>query len=528
MDNINGSNERLACDLRHIGQRFLVGFENTKVDEDIQKLIAHWKIGNIILYRRNMEDAMQTAKLIWRLQTIAYESGHEVPLAIGIDQEGGMFNNLTDTQNITRFPGAMALAATRNWHYAEQVALATGNELRSIGIWWNFAPILDVLSDPQSTQMGSRVTSDNPIEASKYAIATLKGNKASNVSCCGKHFPGYGAMHTDKKRLASAVLETSDELRQINFVPFRAAIKEGIDSILVGGCMVPKVLEDGQLAYLSKYMVTDLLRGELGFNGIVVSDCIGLVSPIDSFTLKQLVLLAMHAGCDIVMVCSILSEQVNAISGIQEAIMTQSISMDALLKSYDRILAWKRKYVNWNNVLTPPSSVLLQSYKASNALLAQTVSDSCITIVRDSQKLIPLSRHLSPSSIVLLLTPLAVFPTQPIDPVSRNIDLFEPELTFRSLGIAMAACHPAIEHASYSHHGLNEMHEALIEKADAVIIVTVNLSNNLYQRGITKHVQSLCSIQKLFVAVSVSSPYDLLNDFKSKKLPTIFLNCDTI
>ena len=247
------------------GQLFMMGFESTEVTPQIKELIEDYNVGTILLTAKNLRSAEQTTRLVLDLQKIAHKAGHPLPLAIALDRENGGVNSIFD-ECITQFPSAMGVAATRSTEMACDVAKATAEELCSVGINWTMGPCLDVLTNVKNQPLGVRSSGDNAEEVSKFGVASLKGFKDAGIASCGKHFPLYGNLEFLGSSLDVPVItESLEQLSLSALVPFRQAIKHGVDAMMVGGCAISSV--SAMHACLSEEVVEDLLRRKLGFHG---------------------------------------------------------------------------------------------------------------------------------------------------------------------------------------------------------------------------------------------------------------------
>jgi beta-N-acetylhexosaminidase len=181
--------------------------------------------------------AQETARLVQELQTIAHQAGHPVPLLIAVDQENGGVNSLFDEDYICQFPSAMGVAATGSLELAYEVANATAKEVSAVGVNMIMGPVLDVLTNARYQPLGVRATGDDPQEVSQYGIAAMNGYKDAGLVTCGKHFPSYGNLDFLGSSLDMPIItETIEQLSLSALVPFRNAIRDGLDAMMVGGC----------------------------------------------------------------------------------------------------------------------------------------------------------------------------------------------------------------------------------------------------------------------------------------------------
>lgn len=513
--------------IQYAGQMLMVGLTGDKATNEIKQLITKYRIGSVILSSRNMKgmlyyffffvvltlaDAESTRALILDLQRTAHEAGHEYPLMIAIDQENGMLNNLYDQKYLTQFPGNMAIVATQSTRIAKEVAEATGEELKALGVNWILGPVVDVLTNSANRLLGVRTMGDDPQQVSDYALAFLEGYRAAGMATCGKHFPGYGSATVDTTLGCPIVPESIEQLETASLIPFRKIIKAKIDSIMVGGCALPKVTMNDMHACLSEQVVQQMLRSSMGHDGVVVSECLEMKTLYENVGVRQGTVMAAMAGCDVIIVCSSFKLQLEAISGIFGAVRDEIINEKDIRKAAERVMNMKRRHLSWEKALNPPPLSDLLALKRRHAELANTAYQKSITVLRDHAKYLPLGESVEPDGDILLLTPLV----SPIVQKGRNGQSLSQgsEDVFKGFGRAMTKLHGGkIMHASYTANGFKPPHDMLLDQAKAVIVVTTDANRNLYQVRFTKYVGLLCSQQrKPMIAIAASSPYDLALD----------------
>lgn len=495
-------------------------------------------MGSLLLTVRFLA-AEQTTKLVLDLQTIAQNAGHPVPLAIGLDQENGGVNSLFDEEYIRQFPSAMGVAATGSTNMAYEIAKATGEELSSVGVNWIMGPVLDVLTNVKNQPLGVRSTGDDPEQVSKYGVAFMKGYKDAGVATCGKHFPSYGNLEFLGSSLDVPIITDSLEQLSLNaLVPFRDAISEGIDSMMVGGCAMSSAGVNVMHACLSEQVVNDLLRKDLGFDGVVVSECLEMEALSVNIGVGGGTVMAVNAGCDLVLVCRSFPVQEEAINGLKLGMENGMITAARIRQSLRRVLDMKAKCTTWEKALTPGGMTKLTSLQPSHTKLSTEAYNCSISVVRDRDRLLPISNLLDPDEELLLLSPLvkplpasaasrnfaSVSTANPQESVSwdKGTAVMGGETMFREFGRSLARQRSGrVLHTSYTANGVRPVHENLIGRASTVIVITADANRNLYQHGFTKHVAMICNSQPLhsgekgekpFVVISVSSPYDFAMD----------------
>jgi len=475
------------------------------------------------------------------LQKLAYDAGHQQPLLISLDQENGLVNSIFDADHITQFPSAMAIAASKSPHLAKTVATATAKELSCLGVNLILGPVLDVHARGRAQQMGVRSLGEDNHIVSDLGMEYVKGYYSGGLLSCGKHFPGYGnLMFPGNLSDIPSVPGTLDQLYYSSLAPFQAAVDNEVDSMLVGACAMPDVEYENVLhACLSRHVVTNLLRERIGFKGVVICECLEIESMYESFGVGQASVMAVDAGCDLLMVCNSYANQQESILAIQAAVASNVISIDRILESVSRVSDMKRKLLTWDRALNPMGVKGLGMLKREHEALSQEAYENSISLIRDRPKVIPLSTGADPNARLLLLTPLVETFHGAQSPMSMEDDSFLPlksshairsrpqtagnldgEAAFQSFGRLLAKKWPGkVIHTSYTASGVSPLHEKLVSEATAVVLLTADGFRNTYQYGFTKYVLTLCKSQstssnnqKPCVVVAVSSPYDFYND----------------
>ncbi|KAM7197404.1 glycoside hydrolase family 3 protein [Rhypophila sp. PSN 637] len=526
-----------------IGQMLIMGWDGTQVTPQIRHLIEDHHLGSILLTAKNLKSAHQTAKLVQELQTIAHQAGHPQPLLVALDQENGGVNSLFDEDYICQFPSSMGQAAGGSPDLAYNVAKATATEVSAVGVNLILGPVLDVLTNARYQPLGVRATGDDPQEVSQYGIAAMNGYKAAGVATCGKHFPSYGNLDFLGSNLDVPIItQTLEELSLSALVPYRNAIATGnLDAMFVGGCGITNPSMNVNHACLSDQVVDDLLRNELGFQGVAISECLEMEALRTEVGVKTGTVMAVEAGCDLVLLCRAYDIQLEAISGLKLGVENELLTRERVYTSLRRVLRMKASCTNWTKALNPPGISLLSQIHPSHLSLSMKAYEDSITVMRDHEKLLPLNESMHQEEELLLLTPL-VKPL-PASAMTKTLEskgkvkssasvhdewahssrdrgaIMSGEGVFRELGRSLArARHGKLLHTSYTANGVRPVHENLIHRASTIIIVTADANRNLYQTGFTKHVSMMCSMlkasgqKKSLVVVAVSSPYDFAMD----------------
>src|SRR5205807_255050 len=255
-----------------IGQLLMVGFWGDRPSQEIIDLIQRHHIGNVLLFSRNIRDTRQVFELTRSLQTIAREAGQRYPLLVAIDQENGLVQRLGEA--VTLFPGNMALGAIGSEQIAYDIALATGRELKALGINMNLAPVVDVNNNPANPVIGVRSFGEDPHRVARLSAATVKGYRAAGIITSLKHFPGHGDTAVDSHLALPIIPYTMERLEAVELVPFKSGIEAGADSVMIAHLYLPSLMQDEMVpSTVSPAVVTELLRKKLGFDGLIISDC---------------------------------------------------------------------------------------------------------------------------------------------------------------------------------------------------------------------------------------------------------------
>ncbi|KAJ9148983.1 Glycoside hydrolase family 3 protein [Pleurostoma richardsiae] len=515
-----------------LGCLFLMGFEGTTVTPQIRSLIKDYRLGAVLLNATNFVSAEQAVTLIRELQITAHNARHQYPLLIAVDQENGLVKSVTDPRWITQFPSSLGIAATRSTNNAYQLALATGRELSCLGINWILGPALDVVLDRDVPGFGSRSFGDDPEEVAKLGGAFIRGFRDGGVASGAKHFPLGGSLKFDESSTTvPVVFETLEQLRQKVLIPFQEAIKERVDSVMAAGCAISSIGPKFMHACFSRKVVTDLLRHQLGYEGVAVSECLEMESIANHIGVGQATVMGVHAGCDILTICQSLPLQLEAFASLSLALENGALSWDLVQKSVDRVIRLRSTHTSWSHALNPPGLPQLAATRPRHMTLASRIYEESITLVRDDHGYIPLSNVLSDNSTLLILSPILHHRDGGLRSNHQHQESNFPtgeglqygEDYFQDFGRAMACYNlGAVLHTSYTSHGVRSEHERLIQKADAIIVLVADANRNQYQLGFAKHVAAISKLQqrtganpvmeKVLILVSLSSAYDIPAD----------------
>lgn len=325
-----------------IGQRLIAGFPGTSLDEGFRRLVRDYKVGNVILFRRNIVSSAQLRELCASIQALVREeTGY--PAFITIDQEGGPVSRLPP--DMTTVPGAMALAATGQREYARECGLITGRELLSLGVNFDLAPVMDVNSNPDNPVIGVRSYGGDPETVASFGTAMLEGLLEAGVLAAAKHFPGHGDTREDSHLSLPEVSKSRAELEAMELRPFVAAIKAGIPAVMTSHILFPALEARRLPATMSRTIVRGLLRGELGFDGLVLSDCMEMNAIKEYYGTVEGTVAAMAAGVDLVFISHTATLAAQAASALAVACSEGRLDAGEMDEAVRRILSFKDQYL---------------------------------------------------------------------------------------------------------------------------------------------------------------------------------------
>lgn len=352
-----------------LGQLIVFGFYGTELSDKAIDLIENHKAGNVILFARNLEELEQTKKLNAEINEKIFANTGILPF-ISLDQEGGVVSRLPIEANI--FPSAMAVRASDNVDYSKQAAFFTGVELKSLGFNVNFAPVLDINNNPQNPVIGVRSYSADKDEVSEYGIASFEGYVDAGVLPVAKHFPGHGDTDVDSHLGLPTVDKSREDLLNTEFVPFKNAIDKGLPAIMNAHILYPAIEENELPATLSKTIMRDIQRDDLGFDGLIFSDCFEMQAISNHYGTPNSFVDAIQAGMDLVLISHTVETSKQALTLALEAVENGSLSIERVDESVSRILRFKEEYTK------DPVHVWDDEAKAEAAKLNETISRDSI------------------------------------------------------------------------------------------------------------------------------------------------------
>jgi len=361
-----------------VGQMFVCGFETVEPNAEITKLIADYGLGGVIYFRRNVQDAHQLAQLSAELQQLSRQNGG-LPLFIAVDQEGGMVSRIE--KGATLLPGNMALGATFAPLGVYAGAKVMGQELRQMGINMNFAPCLDINNNRRNPVIGVRSYGETAELVGKMGVHAVKGLQETGVIATVKHFPGHGDTAEDSHHDLPVVPHSMERLMELELAPFIQAIEGGVDAIMTAHVVFQALEAGGVPSTLSYRILTELLRQQLGFEGMIVTDCLEMKAISEGIGVAEGAVRAIEAGADLILVSHTLERQVAAIEAVLEAVASGRIPESRIDESALRIMKYKFKRDIQFEKLDPVPHGDISTPEHQG--LAKELSRQSITLVKD-------------------------------------------------------------------------------------------------------------------------------------------------
>ena len=375
-----------------IGQLIVVGFSGTKLNGAIAASISQRFAGGVALFGRNIESPQQVARLTNQLQEVACATEHRIPLFIATDQEGGCVSRLK--KGATVFPGNMALGATRSGKLAKLAGKIMGSELSAVGINLNFAPVMDVNNNPCNPVINRRSFGDSPELVSELGIAYIAGLQENGVLATAKHFPGHGDTTVDSHAGLPTMTHDVERMYSIELKPFRAAIKAGVGAIMTAHIVYP-LLDVTRPATLAPTILTGLLRGELGFDSLIITDDMGMKAIDEHYNPGEAAVMAVDAGADIILALWTLESQTETYNALVSAVKRGRISEERIDQSVGRILRGKTACGLWEPCPSDSSEAIRMVGKNRHRQVAQTIAARAITMVHNRSRVLPLKMDAS-------------------------------------------------------------------------------------------------------------------------------------
>lgn len=480
---------------QQIGQLFMVGFDGKTATPDILDLIQRCHVGGIIFFTRNIGTAQEVSALTRSLQAAAKAAGHPAPLLISIDQENGMVQRLGS--DMTSFPGSMALGAIGSEQTVFEIAQATGEELKALGINMNLAPVADVNNNPANPVVGVRSFGEDPQQVARLTAAAVRGYRAAGVVSSIKHFPGHGDTATDSHLALPVIPHGMERLNAVELVPFRRGIEAGADTVMIAHIYLPALMPPDSLpASISPVIIQGLLRDQLGYNGVVISDCLEMDAVASTIGVAPGAVRALQAGTDLVLISHRADRQRTGIEAAQAAIRSGALSQATIAQAAERVLRLKQRLLSWEDAL--PTAPAGWAGSSAHQQLAARAYEQSTTLVKNEAALLPL--HLKPDEPLLVIVPQPNTFSQASDKVQHHEFLLD-TIRQRHPATQIIILAPQPTEADYQ----QALHTA--QSAKATIMLTLNANLDQSQPALMR---ALLEASVPVIGLAVGNPYDLL------------------
>ena len=470
----------------------------TEMLPEIEQQIKDFDLGGVILFRENVVTTEQTARLVDAYQQASEKYG----MFVSIDQEGGIVTRL---QSGTDMPGNMALGATRSAEITKDVARAIGEELASLGINTNFAPTLDVNNNPDNPVIGVRSFSENPELTAELGTAYIEGMQGSGTIATAKHFPGHGDTEVDSHVGLPEVPYEMDRLREVELYPFQQAMNAGVDAIMSAHITFPKIDETKVIskktgeeislpATLSHRILTGLIREEMNYDGLIVTDAMNMGAITEHYGTVDAAILSVKAGTDIVLMPVGLEA---SRAGLLEAIASGEIKEKRIDASVKRILSLKIKRGIFKEESPEPleeriAKAVQTVGSPEHKAIEKTAAEKSITLVKNDDDVLPLSGLEDSAKLVVI-------------GATYNQDLFN----------AIKSKHANTSVINLpADYQLTEPQKEQLREADYIIIGshTSNVAQRLPSHPQMQRINDLiANYEAPAIAVAIRNPYDIMS-----------------
>lgn len=322
-----------------IGQMVMAGIDGYTLDSNSKNLIEKYKVGGFIILGQNVQNTSQLLKLINSLKEA--NSKNEIPLFMAVDQEGGRVDRMP--KEFKRYPSNKEIGKVNDENFSYEVGTVLADEIKSFGFNMDFAPVLDINSNPKNPVIGDRSFGSDAEIVTKLGIKTMKGIQSKGVISGVKHFPGHGDTSVDSHVGLPIIYNDLNRLKDFELIPFSKAIENGADVVMIAHILLPKIDEENPASF-SKTIITDILRNDMMFSGVVITDDMTMGAIAENYDLGASAVKSVNAGSDIVMVCHEYSNAVKVIDALKDAVDKGEIREERINESVYRILKLKQKY----------------------------------------------------------------------------------------------------------------------------------------------------------------------------------------
>ena len=322
-----------------VGQLLVIGVEGTSFSGEMDNLIRNYHVGGVIIMGRNVSTTTEMLQLINDIKKA--NEPNKSPLFLSVDEEGGRVSRLP--AGIPKLPPSAEIGKLNDESVSYRAGAYLAEVLNEFGYNMNFAPVLDVNSNPRNPVIGDRSFGSDPYQVAKLGISTMHGMMDNGIIPVVKHFPGHGDTVVDSHKSLPKVETTLEELRNVELVPFQKAIEEGADAVMVAHILFP-ALDPDYPSSMSKAIITGLLRNQMQFEGVIITDDLTMGAIENDYTIPEAAVQSFIAGSDLLLVVRNYEGQINTFKALKKAIATGEITEERLNESVKRILTLKEKY----------------------------------------------------------------------------------------------------------------------------------------------------------------------------------------
>ncbi|MDR1559622.1 MAG: glycoside hydrolase family 3 protein [Clostridiales bacterium] len=322
-------------------------WETSKANQTLINNIKKYHPAGFVFFKPNIKTPKQTKEFISDMQAAS-----KIKLLISVDEEGGLVSRIgsNPAMGFKKQPAMSEIGKTGDPENAYRVGAELGEGLRGLGFTMDFAPVADVNTNPQNPVIGTRAFGSDPQKAAEFVVQEVKGLQDQGISAVLKHFPGHGDSSEDSHTGAVSLQHDMPRLNAVEFVPFKAGIAAGVDAVMVSHIALPKITGNSEPATVSAGIVTDILRGDLGYNGLVITDSLSMGAVSMYYDLPDYCVKSIQAGCDLLLLQTdsqkgdIIGQFDGAYNAVLNAVKNGEISQERLNRSVERILRVKFKY----------------------------------------------------------------------------------------------------------------------------------------------------------------------------------------
>ncbi|MFJ8094053.1 glycoside hydrolase family 3 protein [Streptomyces griseofuscus] len=456
------------------------------------ELIQKYRVGGIIYFTwaHNTQNPYQIAELSNGIQKASLDQPRGLPMLIATDQEHGAVCRVGEPA--TLFPGAMAIGAGGSTADARTLGRISGTELRALGINQDYSPDADVNVNPANPVIGVRSFGADPAAVAELVAAEVKGYQSAHVAATAKHFPGHGDTAVDSHYGFPVITHSRELWEKLDAVPFRSAIAAGIDSIMTAHIEFPALDDSGDPATLSEPILTGILRGELGYDGVVITDSLGMEGVRTKYGDDRVPVLALKAGVDQLLNPPSIDTAWNAVlKAVQDGELTEARLDESIL----RILRLKSRLGLFDGVHVDRKGVDHAVGTKSHLATADRIAERTTTLLVNEDGTLPLNRRTQHRLLVVGADPDSPSGTTGPPTGVLAAALTEAGFTATALPTGTSPSAAAIDRAV-----------AAAQDADAVVVGTYNVSASSSQRTL---VERMLATGKPVVALAVRNPYDV-------------------